>query len=288
MACPMIIKDTLSKESTEDVQQFISSIINQSGSCDDGNNPNFGHTQLPNLGGKYKVCVIQNGKLEIPDEEISNALKTRLECSDGSSFVGCHDNDPENSCMETEFDPSNPLGKLSNKCETADYSKQEATSQNDKPKESDFDIFAKLLDHYRTFNEQQLGLYYQPNLPTYSRTKKRFDPIICEGMIKEAIQRVNKKRDEGYIMKEPTITEEEKKELFDDYAMYASIPPEDVQELFHDISLQTAMSFDNYCDIVRVGDNKLERTLENEIDGTHMEQNKKWEKNQVVELAHDI
>jgi len=323
MAGPLILKDTLNRKSTEDVTKFISNIIN---------NPNASEIEIPGLNAatlkndtnptKYKVCVIKNGKIEFSDEMTSDILpKISQQLPDLIQNTSVR-NENRNSKDKTSVLNENSKEKTSvliedlkeetNVTDDGTNSKEnvEPPPNGDSPaksKHSDSDIFAKLVDHYRQFNEKQLGLKSHTNLPTYTRTananidtrppRNDDEPqVTSEEMIKEAVLRLNKKREEGEIMREPTITDNSYgTQPFGggDYAMYSMIPKEPVCEPEIQMSTEnlTTLEMDmQLSNLMANKNNHIEKTLQNRIDTKNdtCNQNRKWKTDDVIDLAHII
>ena len=254
MEGPMIFPQDLSQENLAQVQALINSVTNQSPGDyaeklqelmkgnfklpteeelnrlknSSGSNSNTIQQQI--FGNKYKICMIENGKIRFPDasqeeELIQASLSESMENLHQTKIPTTNTNEKKKPKVN-QFSDEQIQTLLENikryhaRSGTADFSppqdtKTSETTDNDElPKEApkverlDNDIMNKLLDFYRKFNERQLGLASDKHTPRYVQSNEIPESVICDNdIIKEAIKRIRQKRELGEVIQEPTIIE---------------------------------------------------------------------------------
>lgn len=173
---------------------------------------------------KYKICMIDNGKIVFPDERGKFCLDTSDGCvikeiTDGKERKdndqnGQVDTNNDNIQSNDEKQESSTKASQAQKASKSSPSKSKPNkAQNEKqefrkpPVERlDNNVMSKLLDYYRKFNERQLGLEVNEEQPGYRPSAEPPTPVICDNdIIKEAMMRVGQKQEAGLSIREPTL-----------------------------------------------------------------------------------
>ena len=335
---PVIIKEDLSQERLAQVQSLVEDLVNKKVL----ETPSLLPTQASGFTGvppteapnssitsqtkakKYQICVIENGKLRIPEEDQEALFDSSVKnCSIDQVIYGAgtsiqtdeQKSDPTKSVpYQTTENKTDDKGNIPNSEPSSESSsnwtfhesKQPQSNNSDFPKVEplDNDVMSSLLDYYRRFNERQLGIAVDKDAPRYTKSQETPVDIICDNdIIKEAVLRVGQKQEAGEIIREPTIIELDSEydkepeigwkavELERQRQEYTQINvedgEEDVVEEFDCATLYQCKDRQNYEEEWIFGANFIEKTLQKRIDEDKIEQAKikKWEKEDIVKLV---